>query len=209
MITIGRLARKAVGGNCRHLAPAKVGARPLEKCRRQVILICMSDTPTSSAERLPDPPAELPTKGRLGGVDYGTVRIGVAISDPSQMLASPLEVYQARDKSLDAKYFQQLVKIEKLVGWVVGLPIHLSGQASEKSDEAVSFGNWLAAETGLPVVWVDERFSTARAREILNQSSLSGKKRKAQLDKIAAQVLLTTYLESDRSAVEVRSIDDT
>ena len=188
---------------------AKAGIRPLEKCRRQVILNGMSDTPTSSADRLPDPPAELPARGRLGGVDYGTVRIGVAISDPSQMLASPLEVYQARNKSLDAKYFQQLVKIEKLVGWVVGLPIHLSGQASEKSGEAISFGNWLAAETGLPVVWVDERFSTARAREILNQSSLSGKKRKAQLDKIAAQVLLTTYLESDRSAVEVRSIDDT
>lgn len=180
----------------------------MENSGSQVILICMSDTNASSADRLPDQPSELPTKGRLGGVDYGTVRIGIAISDPSQMLGSPLEVYQARDKKLDAKYFQQLVKIEKLVGWVVGLPIHLSGQASEKSREAIAFGNWLAEETGLPVVWVDERFSTARAREILNQSSLSGKKRKAQLDKIAAQVLLTTYLESDRSAVEVRSIDD-
>ena len=169
----------------------------------------MPDPPNSSTDRLPDQPSELPTKGRIGGVDYGTVRIGVAISDPSQMLASPLEVYQARDKKLDAKYFQQLVKIEKLVGWVVGLPIHLSGQASEKSREAISFGNWLAAVTSLPVAWVDERFSTARAREILNQSSLSGKKRKAQLDKIAAQVLLTTYLESDRVEVQVwQSLDD-
>ena len=169
----------------------------------------MSEPLASAADNFPNPPPELPTKGRLGGVDYGTVRIGVAISDPSQMLASPLEVYQARGKALDAKYFQQLVKTEKLVGWVVGLPIHLSGQPSDKSREATSFGNWLATETGLPVVWVDERFSTARAREILNESSLSGKKRKAQLDKIAAQVLLTTYLESDRSEVLVpRSIDD-
>ena len=71
----------------------------------------MPDPPNSSTDRLPDQPSELPTKGRIGGVDYGTVRIGLAISDPSQMLASPLEVYQARDKKLDAKYFQQLVKI--------------------------------------------------------------------------------------------------
>jgi len=125
------------------------------------------------------------------------------------MLASPLEVYQARGPALDAKYFQKLVKTEKLVGWVVGLPIHLSGQPSDKSREATTFGNWLGTATELPVVWVDERFSTARAREILNQSNLSGKKRKAQLDKIAAQVLLTTFLESDRSEVLVpQSIDD-
>ena len=169
----------------------------------------MSEPLASAADNLPDPPPKVPSKGRLGGVDYGTVRIGVAISDPSQMLASPLEVYQARGKTLDAKYFQQLVKTEKLVGWVVGLPIHLSGQPSDKSREATSFGNWLAIETGLPVVWVDERFSTARAREILNESNLSGKKRKAQLDKIAAQVLLTTFLESDRSEVLApQSIDD-
>ena len=169
----------------------------------------MSERPPLVPDALPDPPPELPTQGRLGGVDYGTVRMGVAISDPSQMLASPLEVYQTRGAALDAKYFQQLVKTEKLVGWVVGLPIHLSGQPSDKSREATTFGNWLATETGLPVVWVDERFSTARAREILNQSNLSGKKRKAQLDKIAAQVLLTTFLESDRSEVLMpRSIDD-
>ena len=169
----------------------------------------MSDPLSSASDSLPDPTPELPAKGRLAGVDYGTVRIGVAISDPSQMFASPLEVYQARGAALDARYFQQLAKTEKLVGWVVGLPIHLSGQPSDKSREATTFGNWLATETGLPVAWVDERFSTARAREILNQSNLSGKKRKAQLDKIAAQVLLATYLESDRTDVLIpRSIDD-
>lgn len=141
------------------------------------------------------------TSGRLGGIDYGTVRIGVAISDPGQSIASPLEVYQVRSPDLNAKYFRRLAETEKLVGWVVGLPVHMSGDHSDKSREAMAFGNWLSQETELPVVWVDERFSTARAREILNQSNLSGKKRKAQLDKIAAQVLLTTYLESDRDRV--------
>lgn len=140
----------------------------------------------------------LPKQGRLLGVDFGTVRIGIAISDPGQTLASPLEIYQRRNDRLDTQYFCHLAKLENAVGWVVGLPVHMSGEASEKSRQAVAFGNWLANKTGVPVTWFDERFSTAMAREILNQSNLSPKKKKAQLDKLAAQVLLSAYLESDR-----------
>lgn len=138
----------------------------------------------------------LPTAGRLAGIDYGTVRIGIAITDPSQTIASPLEVYTRRNEKLDAKFFVDLVALERLVGFVVGLPVHISGDASEKSREAVAFGKWLAATTRLPVVWFDERYTTALARDVLNQSNLSGKKRKAQLDKLAAQILLAAYLES-------------
>jgi putative Holliday junction resolvase len=144
----------------------------------------------------------IPTSGRIGGIDFGTVRIGVAISDPSQSIASPLEVYQVRSSKLDAQHFQQIAKQERLVGWVVGLPLHMSGDESEKSRETRAFGTALAKSTSLPVAWIDERFSTAMAREMLNQSNLSGKKRKAQLDKLAAQILLTTYLESDRNDAE-------
>ncbi|MCL4132129.1 UNVERIFIED_CONTAM: hypothetical protein GTU68_020585 [Idotea baltica] len=141
----------------------------------------------------------IPAVGRIGGIDFGTVRIGVAISDPGQSIASPLEVYQVRSPKLDAQHFQQIANQERLVGWVVGLPLHMSGDESEKSGEAREFGRVLAESTGLPVAWIDERFSTAMAREMLSQSNLSGKKRKAQLDKLAAQILLTTFLESDRS----------
>ncbi len=140
----------------------------------------------------------IPHAGRLAGVDFGTVRVGVAISDPRQTIASPLEVYTRRSEKLDAKFFVELVAAEQIVGFVVGLPVHMSGEASEKSREAVVFGNWLAIATGVPVTWFDERYTTAMAREILNQSKLSGKKRKAQLDKLAAQVLLSAFLESSR-----------
>ncbi|MEL7499113.1 MAG: Holliday junction resolvase RuvX [Planctomycetota bacterium] len=141
----------------------------------------------------------LPTQGRIGGIDFGTVRIGVAVSDPGQSIASPLEVYQRRNDQLDAKYFVELVAAERIVGWVVGLPVHMSGEASQKSEEATQFGRWLAEKTERPVTWFDERLTTAMAREILNQSSLSPKKKKAQLDKLAAQILLSAYLESDRN----------
>lgn len=143
---------------------------------------------------------EIVSKGRLAGIDYGTVRIGVAISDPNQTIASPLEVYTRRNLDLDAKYFKELARIEELVGFVVGLPVHMSGDESQKSKEAVAFGVWLFECTSVPVTWIDERYSTAMARELLNQSNLSGKKRKAQLDKLAAQILLTAYLESSEQA---------
>ncbi len=148
----------------------------------------------------------LPKTGRLAGIDFGTARIGVAVSDPSQKWCSPLETRQCTAwtteiplAAADAKYFRELATSEQLVGWVVGLPLHASGDASEKSQQAVSFGNALSQATDLPVNWMDERFTTAAAREILNAGNLSGKKRKAALDKIAAQVILQTFVESDRS----------
>ena len=144
------------------------------------------------------PTKPIPRAGRLAGVDFGTVRVGVAISDPRQTIASPLVVYTRRSEKLDANFFVELVAAEQVVGFIVGLPVHMSGEASEKSRQAVVFGNWLANATGVPVTWFDERYTTAMAREILNQSNLSGKKRKAQLDKLAAQVLLSAFLESSR-----------
>ncbi len=147
----------------------------------------------------------LPLAGRLAGVDFGTVRVGIAISDPSQTWASPLETYQVRNVDLDTVYFRGLADRESLVGWVVGLPLHTSGQPSKKSNQAIKFGRWIAQATALPVNWIDERFTTAAAREMLNASSMSGKKKKANLDKIAAQVILATYLESDRTHTDPNS----
>ena len=154
---------------------------------------------TSGTEE-PNPPPALPSEGRLLGIDYGTVRVGIAISDPSQTIASPLETYTRRSGKLDANYFVDLVKHEKIVGLVVGLPVHMSGDESEKSREAVEFGKWLKQSTDRPVIWVDERYTTSMAGEMLSHSTLSGKKRKAQLDKLAAQILLATYLESGAEA---------
>lgn len=143
------------------------------------------------------PENQVPLTGRLLGIDFGTVRIGVAISDPHQSIASPLATYQRRNEKLDSEYFVKLAADENAVGFVVGLPVHMSGDESEKSREAREFGNWLSLQTQLPVAWIDERYTTAFAREALSESNLSGKKRKAMLDKIAAQAILTAFLDSD------------
>ena len=138
----------------------------------------------------------LPAIGRLAGIDFGTVRIGIAVSDHDQIIASPLETYQCRSPEHDSAFFKQLVIRESLCGFVLGLPVHMSGDESQKSEQARVFGAWLSKQTDLPIAWMDERYTTARAREFLSKSGLSGKARKARLDKIAAQVILSTYLDS-------------
>ncbi len=140
----------------------------------------------------------LPPQGRIGGIDFGTVRIGIAVCDPTQQWVTPHETYQRGGAQADKRYFTQLVKAERLVGFVLGLPLHCSGDESEKSTEARQFGDWLRKEAQLPVALFDERFTTAEARRLLNETGLSGKKRKAKLDGLAAHLILTHYLDSSR-----------
>ena len=102
--------------------------------------------------------------GRVAGIDYGTVRVGIAITDPDRMLASPLENYTRRSESKDAEYFRQLVAEENVTLFVVGLPIHLDGRESEKSIEARAYGRWLTEITGIPTTYFDERFTSAEGR---------------------------------------------
>ena len=134
--------------------------------------------------------------GRLLGVDYGNVRIGLAISDPDRKIASPLATYVRRNKDGDAQFFQQLVREEQVVVLVVGLPVHLSGQEGQSSAQARAFGKWLNAVTGLPTVLFDERFTTVEAEAHLLEAGLTSKRRKARRDRVAAQILLQSYLDA-------------
>jgi putative holliday junction resolvase len=137
-----------------------------------------------------------PSPGRVAGIDYGHVRIGIAISDPDRTIASPLENYNSRGREQDAKRFQRLVAEEGVVLFVVGLPIHLDGGESQKSREARRFGQWLGELTGLPVEFFDERFTSHEAEQFLLAAELTKKRRKKRMDMLAAQIMLSAYLES-------------
>jgi putative Holliday junction resolvase len=150
----------------------------------------------------------LPRTGRLAAIDYGTVRLGVAITDPDQRLASPLENYTRRDLQADAKWLSQLANREHVIGLVIGLPVHTSGCESQKSAEARQFGQWVSKVTGLPVRFFDERFTSANAEALLLDAQITKKRRKERLDKVAAQILLTAYLESSRREAEPGALDD-
>jgi putative holliday junction resolvase len=133
---------------------------------------------------------------RIAGIDFGTVRIGIALADTEVGIATPFANYTRRTESLDAIYLGRLASEEKIGLFVVGLPVHLHGGESEKSSEARAFGKWLGNLTGIPVEYFDERFTTAEADEILGAAQLTKKQRQARRDQLAAQIMLTAYLES-------------
>lgn len=151
---------------------------------------------------------DFPAQGRVAAVDYGTVRIGIAICDPDRILASPLEIHAVTQPAAggyqaDAKYFQNLVNEERVAAWIVGLPIHCDGGESDKSAEARKFARWLREVTGLPTRLFDERFTTVAANEKIRQSKTTRKKTKKRIDAIAAQVLLESFLEACRYRGEI------
>lgn len=144
---------------------------------------------------------EFPSDGRLLGIDYGTKRIGVSISTPEQNISSPLENYDRRSKKLDGEFLRQIAEENRAVGIVIGLPVHMSGDESQKSLEARRFGTWLSKVTRLPVRYWDERYTSVIAEQYLHEAEVSKKKRKSHLDMIAAQIMLQDYLDSgDRAA---------
>ena len=134
--------------------------------------------------------------GRLLGVDYGEVRVGLAVSDPDRKIAFPLAIYTRQGRERDAVYFRAVVKEEAVFGLVIGLPVHMSGDEGEKAAAARTFGAWLVETTGLPATFWDERFTTVEAEAALWAAGLTHKQRKARRDKVAAQILLQAYLDA-------------
>lgn len=139
-----------------------------------------------------------PEEGRLAGVDFGTVRIGISICDPSRRWTGPLETYHRQNREREATYSTRLVRENQIQGWVVGLPLHCDGNDSAKAREAREFAKWLSETTQLPVRFVDERYSTAFANRLLQDMEFTSKQRKKQVDKIAAHVILDAYLETTK-----------
>ncbi len=137
---------------------------------------------------------------RIAGVDFGSKRIGIAIADTSLGIASPHSTCHRKSDELDAKFFTDLIASNGIERFVVGLPVHLDGQESQKSKEAREFGQWLNQLSSVPVDYFDERFTTVEADEMLASTNLTKKKRGLRRDQLAAQIMLSAYLESEGPA---------
>ena len=144
------------------------------------------------------PNSDIPPKGRLLGVDFGTVRVGLAVCDPDRIVASPLATYKRRTEEKDVEYFLRVVKNEFIVALVVGLPISLDCTEGPKAKEAREYGAWLAKTTNLPITFWDERFTTAIAEDAMIDAGLSQQKRKERRDRVAAQIMLQADLASPK-----------
>ena len=135
--------------------------------------------------------------GRRLGVDVGTVRIGVAVSDRDGLLAVPLETV-ARGAG-DVARLVALVDGNDAVEVVVGLPVLLSGAEGRSADWVRVFAGELAAALHVPVRLVDERLSTAGAHRALQDAGLDSRRRRAVVDESAAVMILQTALDTERS----------
>jgi putative Holliday junction resolvase len=131
-------------------------------------------------------------------LDYGEQRIGAAVTDPTGVVAQPLETIHTKRK---AGRVRPLDRIAQLVGEyeveriVVGLPLHMDGRAGEQAAAAQRFGRQVAQRTGLPVEYLDERWTTVEASRALGEAGLRGSRRRERLDATAAALLLRTFLD--------------
>ncbi|MCW2831960.1 MAG: Holliday junction resolvase RuvX [Aeromicrobium sp.] len=136
-------------------------------------------------------------RGRRLGVDVGDVRIGVAVSDPDGILATPVETVAAGPNAVAR--LAQLVQEHEVLECVVGLPIGLSGREGPAVVKVRTFCDELSAAIDpVPIRLFDERMSTMTADSMLRQGGRSGKGRRSVIDQVAATVILQTALDAER-----------
>ncbi len=134
------------------------------------------------------------------GVDVGTVRIGVARSDPSGFLASPLETVKRAEDGSDIDRLAALVAEHEAVEVVVGLPLALSGRRTASTEDAAGFARRLGEAVPVEVRLVDERLSTVSAQAALKQGGKNAKQQRAVVDRSAATVILQSALDAERAS---------
>jgi putative holliday junction resolvase len=135
---------------------------------------------------------------RVMGVDYGTVRVGLALSDPTGTLASPLPTLRRRrGKRAPLKALQETAEAHGVEALVFGLPLELSGEEGEWAREVRDVGEALGARLGVPVHFVDERLTSVRAERLVRSSGLPRARReeKDRVDAGAAVLLLQHWLD--------------
>ncbi|MEZ6067952.1 MAG: Holliday junction resolvase RuvX [Planctomycetaceae bacterium] len=164
--------------------------------------------PAGSASTPDELGGPLPTDGRLMGIDFGTRRIGLAVSTPEQSFSAPLDVLYRTTPAVEARELRELVEDYRIVGFVIGLPLHVSGDESSVSYKARLFGAWLHETCQRPVRFWDERYSSSVADDWLAESGLTRDNRKANRDRLSAYVILQSYLERQRADRQVESSPD-
>lgn len=157
--------------------------------------------PKLSAARLPDKPQRdaasflvFAPQGALLGIDPGQKRIGIAASDASRIIASPVGVLVRKRWRDDLAHLRNLVESRGITGIVLGLPVNMDGSEGPRARSAWQTGINLQTGLGLPVLMWDERFSTFEAGEIIAENEGRGRHEKHRIDAVAASVILRDAL---------------
>jgi putative Holliday junction resolvase len=132
---------------------------------------------------------------RILALDPGTKRIGVALSDELGWTAQPLETYERKSLDADVAHVRELVRRHEVREIVIGMPVQLNGRMGPAAQSAQQFLDAVQSAVGIPVVAWDERLTTKAAEQMLIEADVSRKKRKGVVDRVAAALLLKSYLE--------------
>ena len=143
----------------------------------------------------------LPPSGRLLGIDWGEIRTGLAVSDEERILASPLTTLtQRRGKRFPVAALLDIIEAHHPVGVVMGLPYGLDGGETESTIQVRRLAARLQQKVPVPIELWDERHTTARALREIREQGGSTRGRKADVDALAAAILLQHYIDSHREA---------
>ena len=138
-------------------------------------------------------------KARVLALDVGARRIGLAVSDPLGITAQGLETLQRTSKRADLEYLEAIIRKNDVREIVVGHPLRLSGSASAQTAKVEEFAEQLRQRFQLPVHLWDERLTSAQAQRVLRESGISIRKRGQAVDRMAAVLILQSFLDSRSS----------
>lgn len=134
--------------------------------------------------------------GRVLAIDLGTVRVGLALSDPLRITGQPMGNLQRRALSKDLRPLIEIVQEKGVSTVVLGHPLLMSGLVGERALDAEKFADRLRAELSCPVVLWDERLTTVQAERALREGNVDGRKRRTVVDAAAAALLLQSWLDA-------------
>jgi putative holliday junction resolvase len=139
------------------------------------------------------------TNRRVLALDVGARRIGVAMSDATGTLATPLTTVRVRGVERAIAEIVELVRQHEVGTVVVGWPLNMNGDVGPQAKSVRTFGEALEAELGQPVAYFDERLTSVVAEQMLRDMGLKPEKRRERIDEVAASVILQDYLDHHRS----------
>ncbi len=145
---------------------------------------------------------------KILGLDMGSKRIGLAVSDEDETFAFPRGKLDRKGRAKDLASLAQLIEAESIEQVVVGVPLHMSGRQSKGADAARAFAQELAAHVDLPVETLDERLTTVEAERTLRATGRRAKDQREVVDSVAASIILSTYLDLRRNRAEAAEQTD-
>lgn len=143
-------------------------------------------------------PSRARSEGRVLGLDVGSKRIGLAVSDPLGITAQGLETLQRQNKRLDFEHLAKIIEQQQVVQIVVGYPLRMSGEEGVQAEKMQHFAQELQERFGLPVHLWDERLTTAEANRLLRETDMSIRRRGQVVDQMAAVLILQSWMENRR-----------